>query len=237
MSNVNQIVASSLLNSISRSNLNNKNSLSKNSDSFDYILKNTLGSLSGMNSGCSCSHNNLNSLEILNTILGTINMNKLDAQKTDSETINNNATNSKTINSNTAVNNIAIYSESKTSSKMDSAIKLLEDQIGKPYVWGADGPDSFDCSGLVRYIYKTALGKDIPRVSYDQSKFGQAVEKKDLQPGDLVFFDTMKKGRVSHVGMYIGNDEFIHASNPKDGVKKSKLSGYYEKTYKCARRP
>lgn len=69
---------------------------------------------------------------------------------------------------------------------MDKAIKLLKEQVGKPYVWGANGPDSFDCSGLVRYVYKNALGKDIPRVSEDQSKVGQAVSR-NLQPGDLVF--------------------------------------------------
>ena len=125
----------------------------------------------------------------------------------------------------------------KSSEKMENAINLLEEQVGKPYVWGATGPEAFDCSGLVRYVYKTALGKEIPRVSYDQSKFGQEVDKKDLQVGDLIFFDTMKKGRVSHVGMYIGNNEFIHASSPKNGVKKSKLSGYYEEAYRGARRP
>ena len=216
MSNVNQIMISSLLRSINQSNINNSSSLNTNSDSFDNILKNTLGNLSGMNSGCSCSNNNSNMLGMLNTIVGTININKIDTQQISNSTTNN---------------------ENKTSIKMDNAINLLEKQVGKPYVWGANGPDSFDCSGLVKYIYKTELGKDIPRTSYDQSKFGQAVEKKDLQQGDLVFFDTMNKGRVSHVGMYIGNNEFIHASNARDGVKKSKLSGYYEKTYKGARRP
>lgn len=216
MSNVNQIMISSLLRSINQSNINNSSSLNTNSDSFDNILKNTLGNLSGMNSGCSCSNNNSNMLGMLNTIVGTININKIDTQQISNSTTNN---------------------ENKTSSKIDNAINLLEKQVGKPYVWGASGPDSFDCSGLVKYIYKTELGKDIPRTSYDQSKFGQAIEKKDLQPGDLVFFDTMSKGRVSHVGMYIGNNEFIHASNARDGVKKSKLSGYYEKTYQGARRP
>lgn len=125
----------------------------------------------------------------------------------------------------------------KPSNGMDKAIQLLKKQVGKPYVWGANGPGSFDCSGLTRYIYKNALGKDIPRVSYDQAKFGTEVSKKDLKEGDLVFFDTMRKGRVSHVGIYIGNNEFIHAANPNDGVIKSKLDGYYEKTYKGARRP
>ena len=116
-------------------------------------------------------------------------------------------------------------------------LKLLKEQVGKPYVWGANGPDSFDCSGLVRYIYKNALGKDIPRVSEDQSKVGQAVSREDLQPGDLVFFDTMDKGKVSHVGMYIGNNEFIHAANSKKGVIKSTLTGYYDKKFINARRP
>ena len=96
---------------------------------------------------------------------------------------------------------------------------------------------TFDCSGLVRYIYKNAFGKDIPRVSEDQSKVGQAVSREDLQPGDLVFFDTMDKGKVSHVGMYIGNNEFIHAANSKKGVIKSTLTGYYDKKFINARRP
>ena len=119
----------------------------------------------------------------------------------------------------------------------DELIKLLKEQVGKPYVWGANGPDSFDCSGLVRYVYKNALGKDIPRVSEDQSKVGQAVSRENLQPGDLVFFDTMDKGKVSHVGMYIGNNEFIHAANSKKGVIKSTLTGYYDKKFINARRP
>ncbi|MDB8790921.1 C40 family peptidase, partial [Romboutsia sp. 1001216sp1] len=161
---------------------------------------------------CSCSNENQNKLNGLDTLLSNVNVSKVN----NSSNINN---------------------AQKSNNKMDDAIKLLESQIGKPYVWGATGPKSFDCSGLVQYVYKNALGKDIPRVSYEQSKFGKAIDKKDLQVGDLIFFDTMNKGRVSHVGMYVGNGEFIHASNPKDGVKKSKLTGYYEKHYRGARRP
>ena len=218
MSDINQIVLSSLLNSISRSNLNNRTSLNTKSDTFDSILENTLLNLNSTNQTCTCNNDNsLNSLDMLNTILSSINSIKIDIQMTSNENTISNTT--------------------KSSEKMENAIKLLEDQVGKPYVWGATGPESFDCSGLVRYVYKNALGKEIPRVSYDQSNLGQAVDKKDLQVGDLIFFDTMKKGRVSHVGMYIGNNEFIHASNPKNGVKKSKLSGYYEEVYRGARRP
>lgn len=247
MSDISQIVLSSFLNSISRSNLNNKNSLSISSDPFDNILESVLGNSSGMcECSCSCGNNldTFDTLDILNTILSSINMNRVDTQKIEDISINSKPSNNiqkniqKTENHDSVASTNNINYEPKTSNKMDNAIKTLENQIGKPYVWGANGPHAFDCSGLVRYIYKNELGKDIPRVSYDQSKFGQAIEKKDLQPGDLVFFDTMKKGRVSHVGMYVGNDEFIHASNPRDGVKKSKLSsGYYEKTFKGARRP
>ena len=80
-------------------------------------------------------------------------------------------------------------------------------QVGDPYVYGATGPNSFDCSGLTSYAYKAA-GKSIPRTSKAQSTFGTAVSKANLQPGDLVFFYSP----VSHVGMYIGNGQMVHAS-------------------------
>ena len=230
MSDINQIVLSSLLNSISCSNLNNRTSLNTKSDTFDSILENTLLNLNNINQTDTYNQDNsLNSLDMLNTILSSINNIKTNNDIKEDNSIKTDI--QKTSNEN------AISNTPKPSGKMENAINLLEDQVGKPYVWGSTGPESFDCSGLVRYVYKTALGKEIPRVSYDQSKFGQEVDKKDLQVGDLIFFDTMKKGKVSHVGMYIGNNEFIHASNHKNGVKKSKLSGYYEEVYRGARRP
>jgi len=242
MSDINQIALSSLLNSISGSNLNNRTSLNTKSDIFDSILENTLVNLNSMNQTCTCNNNNsLNSLDMLNTILSSINNIKIDIQKLSNENTISNMPKSSV--ENTIANMLkpsvenTIGNISKPSGKMENAINSLEEQVGKPYVWGANGPEAFDCSGLVRYIYKTELGKEIPRTSYDQSKFGQAVDKKDLQAGDLIFFDTMKKGKVSHVGMYVGNNEFIHASNAKSGVKKSKLSGYYEEAYRGARRP
>lgn len=117
------------------------------------------------------------------------------------------------------------------------AIQIAKSYIGGKYVWGATGPNSFDCSGFTQYIYKKAYGKTIPRVSYEQAKYGEAVKKEDLQPGDLVFFDTMNKGRVSHVGIYIGNNKFIHAANSRAGIIESELKGYYSKKYMGARRP
>ena len=117
------------------------------------------------------------------------------------------------------------------------AIEIAKSYIGGKYVWGATGPDAFDCSGFTQYIYKHAYGKNIPRVSYEQAKFGQKVNRDELQPGDLIFFDTMNKGRVSHVGFYIGNNRFIHAASSKSGIIESELSGYYAKKYLGARRP
>ncbi|MGL5328830.1 MAG: C40 family peptidase [Peptostreptococcaceae bacterium] len=217
MSYINQVVMNTLLNATNSRSLNNRNSLNDTSDNFNKVLSNTLGGLVLSSNTCSSCNNN-SSLNIMDTLLGSINYNKL--------------------NSNQMVNIQNSFDDDKiTNNKMDQAIKLLNEQLGKKYVWGSTGPDSFDCSGLVQYVYKEALGKDIPRVSYEQGEFGKVIDRKDLKVGDLVFFDTMKKDRISHVGMYIGNNEFIHASNPKEGVKKSTLAGFYEKTYKGARRP
>lgn len=227
MSEINQIAVSRLLQAMNTSaSLNSSNSSSSNS-SYDFvsILSNSLlGSdyLGGSCTSCNSTGNLLNNISNLNN--NNLYSNDLNALTTLLGSINSDRIN-------VDINN------STSNTKMDEAIDLLEEQVGKKYVWGATGPNSFDCSGLTQYIYKEALGKNIPRVSYEQSEYGKAVDKKDLQVGDLVFFDTMGKGRVSHVGMYIGNNEFIHASNPRDGVKKSTLTGYYEKKYICARRP
>jgi cell wall-associated NlpC family hydrolase len=80
-------------------------------------------------------------------------------------------------------------------------------QLGAPDVWGAGGPDAFDCSGLTQYAY-AAAGVTLPHSSRGQSTMGTAVSRADLQPGDLVFFYSP----VSHVGMYIGNGKMVHAS-------------------------
>jgi len=81
-----------------------------------------------------------------------------------------------------------------------AVVDLAYKQLGKKYVWGAEGPNSFDCSGLTSYVYRNALGKVIPRTSSAQSKYGQYVSKSELQPGDLIFSGS--KGKVSHVGIY-----------------------------------
>jgi cell wall-associated NlpC family hydrolase len=88
-----------------------------------------------------------------------------------------------------------------------TAVDTALAQQGKPYVWGGAGPDSYDCSGLVQYAY-AAAGIALPHSSNMQSTIGTPVAYSDLQPGDLVFFYSP----VSHVGIYIGNGQMVHAS-------------------------
>ena len=97
-------------------------------------------------------------------------------------------------------------------------------QRGKPYVWAADGPGSFDCSGLTMYAYGAA-GIGLPHSAAMQSQMGQPVSRSQLQPGDLVFFYSP----VSHVGIYIGNGEMVHAPTTGDVVKISNIDvmGYF----------
>ena len=91
-------------------------------------------------------------------------------------------------------------------------------QLGDPYVWAASGPDAFDCSGLTQYAY-AAAGVSLPHSSGMQSQLGTPVSRSDLQPGDLVFFYSP----VSHVGMYIGNGQMVHASTAGEPVQVASL--------------
>jgi cell wall-associated NlpC family hydrolase len=102
------------------------------------------------------------------------------------------------------------------------AIDAAMAQRGKPYVWAAGGPNSYDCSGLTSYAFRAA-GINLPHSSLSQSRMGQAVSRDQLQPGDLVFFYSP----VSHVGIYIGNGQMVHAPTSGDVVKVAPLmSGF-----------
>ncbi|MGL5150254.1 MAG: C40 family peptidase [Clostridium sp.] len=115
-----------------------------------------------------------------------------------------------------------------------SAVNLAMSQLGKPYVYGAAGPNSFDCSGLTSYVFRQ-VGISIPRTSSAQYGVGAKVSKQDLRAGDLVFFNTY--GSISHVGIYIGGGEFIHSPRTGKPVMISNLnSGYYKERYAGARR-
>ncbi len=104
-----------------------------------------------------------------------------------------------------------------------------------PHKLGANGPDHFDCSGFVSRAYREVYGVDLPRTSKAQYGKGRPVKRQDLKYGDLVFFNIYGGG-VSHVGIYMGKDTFIHAST-KLGVTKSDLkTDYYSSRYVGARR-
>ena len=98
--------------------------------------------------------------------------------------------------------------------------------LGVPYQWGGNGPSTFDCSGLTKYVYGQ-FGITLPRVAEDQASSGTAVSRENLQPGDLVFWGSP----AYHVGIYIGNNQYIHAPQDNEVVKISTLS-----TYTSARR-
>lgn len=132
---------------------------------------------------------------------------------------------------------------SKKAKDTDKCIKitsLAKKKLGKRYVWGASGnKNTYDCSSFTKYVYKN-IGVNIPRTSINQSKFGKHVKRDELQKGDLVFFDTSKKrkGYVNHVGIYLGENKFIHASSAKKKVVITSLNkNFYSNRYRGARRP
>ncbi|MDV9656538.1 NlpC/P60 family protein, partial [Clostridioides difficile] len=113
--------------------------------------------------------------------------------------------------------------------KAGTVIAEAKKHLGKPYKWGGNGPSNFDCSGLMVYCFKK-VNVNLPRTSRQQATKGKKVEKNNLQAGDLVFFHNP----VSHVGLYIGSGEYLHAPQTGDVVKISKLSG--RKDFNTARR-
>lgn len=133
-------------------------------------------------------------------------------------------------------------SDSGTSEKINAVIELAQKQLGISYKFGAQSPSSgFDCSGLVYYCFKNAAGITLKRTAYTQATDSRypSVERSDLKVGDLVFFNTNANDSdaYDHVGIYIGNNSFIHASSGAGKVTTSKLSNdYYNRTYSGAKR-
>ncbi|MCZ1007945.1 C40 family peptidase [Streptomyces lydicus] len=115
-----------------------------------------------------------------------------------------------------------------SSAQAEKALAFARSQVGKPYVWGATGPSSYDCSGLTQAAWKAA-GVKLPRTTWDQVKTGQRIATKDLKPGDLVFFFD----DISHVGMYIGGGKMIHAPHPGASVREESI--YYMPIYGSVR--
>ncbi|MEU3740710.1 NlpC/P60 family protein [Streptomyces sp. NPDC032198] len=104
-------------------------------------------------------------------------------------------------------------------SRASAAVSYAYKALGSPYVWGATGPNAFDCSGLTQAAYRSA-GVDLPRTTYAQIAAGERVPRSQLRPGDLVFFYQ----GISHVGIYVGNGQMIHAPNPSAPVRLAPIS-------------
>ena len=128
-------------------------------------------------------------------------------------------------------------SSTPSTNKVQAVLDLAEKQLGKPYVWGAEGPNSFDCSGLTYYVYKNAAGITLPRTSSAQYGVGVDVSKSNLQAGDLIFSSTDGTGNITHVAIYAGNGQMIHA--PRAGMNVEKVSinnSYWRNAYIGAKR-
>ncbi|ASW44282.1 NlpC/P60 family protein [Clostridium isatidis] len=108
------------------------------------------------------------------------------------------------------------------SGSSSSIVSYAYQFIGTPYVYGATGPSAFDCSGFTSYVFRNAAGIEISRTTYSQVGVGQEVSYGELQPGDLVFTYGL-----DHVGIYVGNGQYIHAPYPGESVKVSPITSFY----------
>ena len=126
----------------------------------------------------------------------------------------------------------------RTSGSADELIGNAMGLLGVAYRYGGTSVSTgFDCSGFMQHIFKRAMGINLPRTSAEQAQMGTPVARSELQPGDMVFFRTLGGSRISHVGLYIGNDRFIHAPRTGKNIEITSLSHkYWSGKYACARR-
>jgi cell wall-associated NlpC family hydrolase len=128
-----------------------------------------------------------------------------------------------------AIESISIEENWVEFTKEDEILETAKEYLGVQYIWAANGPSAFDCSGYTKYVFKKN-GITLPRYSGHQANVGMTIRFDELQKGDLVFFDTAKgfHGKVNHVGIYIGENKFIHASSAR---KKVMITSFSQKKF------
>ncbi len=135
------------------------------------------------------------------------------------------------------VGNVAANQVSNVTSAAGEIVVSAMGFLGLPYKRGGNSFDTgFDCSGFVKSLYEQSIGKVLPRSAAEQAAQTTTIDKGDLQPGDLVFFNTMRRA-FSHVGIYVGEGKFIHSPKPGAQVRIENMNvGYWDKRYNGARR-
>lgn len=185
----------------------------------------------------------------LNSAIAIANANaNANANQPSNNTVNTNSASANTNNSSSSINNGAINFVTNFTTQLDKASQAVSDTanglvstafgfLGVPYKFGGtDTETGIDCSALVMLIYKESLGMVLPRTAAEQAKASQSIEEKDMKPGDLVFYNTMKR-TFSHVGIYIGDGKFIHAPRTGAIVRVEEMDQtYWKKRFDGARR-
>ena len=120
--------------------------------------------------------------------------------------------------------------------RVQNVLKRALALLGTPYRWGGTSTEGFDCSGLVGYVFRSALGIELPRVSREMATSGEKIDRNSLSAGDLVFFSRRGR-RVDHVGIYVGNGNFVHAPRTgRDVTIPCLTEGYWSRKFMQARR-
>ncbi|MDV7693904.1 CHAP domain-containing protein [Pediococcus parvulus] len=122
----------------------------------------------------------------------------------------------------------AATSDKTSTAKYSDLISLLKKQLGKSYVYGAVGPDTFDCSGLTQYIFKNALNKTLPRTAQTQYNAFDHVSHSNVKPGDLVFFSYNGGATIDHVGIVVSGDNQMIDAQDRGVIKESYMASYWK---------
>lgn len=138
-----------------------------------------------------------------------------------------------------SLNGLRLAQEPTVPTLRERVVQAGLEAIGTPYAWGGDdASEGFDCSGLVLHVFREIAGLELPRTARQQRTEGEAIKnKQNLRPGDLVFFATRGRGVTSHVGIYIGQNKFVHAPRRGAKVRVDEMKNpYWTKRYVGARR-